>query len=184
MYSGTVYCVRDSNLPVCCHTALTLISQFKPHSETVTTYSLTRSPNSEKNFKCVPKVKLEIPEPNGILKWKRDILKEKRNFRKKNNIFQNTNYISCPDRKIYFVFANVVRFRKIAFFVSEFHIFISEGRLILEFPVSLLKHVYASFRIQLGNVVSISECGLTWDLGERCVPAARQESPIRAGSLC
>jgi len=85
----------------------------------------------------------------------------KTQFSKKNDIFQNTNYISYPDRKIYFVFANVVRFRKIAFFVSEFHIFISEGRLILEFPVSLLKHVYASFRIQLGNVVSISECGLT-----------------------
>jgi len=85
----------------------------------------------------------------------------KTQFSKKNDIFQNTNYISCPDRKIYFVFANVVCFRKIAFFVSEFHIFISEGRLILEFPVSLLKHFYASFRIQLGNVVSISECGLT-----------------------
>ena len=39
-------------------------------------------------------MKLEIPEPNGILKWKRDILKEKRNFRKKRHF---------PEHKLYFI---------------------------------------------------------------------------------
>jgi len=91
----------------------------------------------------------------------RKILERTRNFPKQNDIFQNQNYFLNPGREICFVFANVVRFRKIAFSFQNFAFSFQNSVWFRNFQFHFRNAlILQNSAILFGNVVSISECGL------------------------